>query len=377
MPTSSPELLHHPPHLEARDFNETDRLYYDTTTWLAEVLPGQMRTDFEYSFDGHELYGRDGGALKPIFDTAIIDAERLAKNNSKLAFERRRRHLEKGEYNDMLSMEKGELPNTMVVISDFPEELMDAVADVGGYNVSRKQTMLRVITKNPDGKIVMHSQSLDRTDRKSLEAISEYLGFKLEPGELLGQRMHVDLPQHEQEFLADWLTGVYDRSMSSQYGGEWYAGRTPAEMQNTYDFVRSQRDLIETFMQQTMVHGRDESLQYGLAAAMVSRFKNKSGSRNHVASPNYIPEQVLNEMGSAGNQARLLGKVFSGCGDTNGPEGLQTTEGQLDIAGYGNKSSEDKYGSLKFKCQKGHENTREVNKLLDKCKTCGINVRCK
>lgn len=39
-------------------------------------------------------------------------------------------------------------------------------------------------------------------------------------------------------------------------------------------------------------------------------------------------------------------------------------------------SGEDKYGSLTFKCQKGHNNTRPRNRLIDKCKTCGVSVRC-
>lgn len=40
------------------------------------------------------------------------------------------------------------------------------------------------------------------------------------------------------------------------------------------------------------------------------------------------------------------------------------------------KPDEDQYGSLTFKCQKGHTNKRPRNKLIDKCKTCGVSVRC-
>ncbi len=37
---------------------------------------------------------------------------------------------------------------------------------------------------------------------------------------------------------------------------------------------------------------------------------------------------------------------------------------------------EDKYGSLTFYCPNGHLNTRPKNKLIDKCQTCKINVKC-
>lgn len=37
----------------------------------------------------------------------------------------------------------------------------------------------------------------------------------------------------------------------------------------------------------------------------------------------------------------------------------------------------DEHGSLVFYCQKGHRNERPRHELLDKCKTCGIDVSCK
>jgi hypothetical protein len=45
---------------EGLAYDHETRRYYDTVTWLAEVLPGSMRTPFEYTFDGNELYANDG-----------------------------------------------------------------------------------------------------------------------------------------------------------------------------------------------------------------------------------------------------------------------------------------------------------------------------
>ena len=37
---------------------------------------------------------------------------------------------------------------------------------------------------------------------------------------------------------------------------------------------------------------------------------------------------------------------------------------------------EDEFGSLKFYCPNGHENERKRHKLIDRCKKCGISVKC-
>lgn len=375
MSTYSPEILNPALQREARDFDERNRLYNDMTTWLAEVVPGQMRTSFEFEFDGQDIRGSDGGALTPIFDKSIADAERITRSKPELHFEVDRRRTERGELDDMFDMLRGDKPNTMVVISDFPDELRAATKDIGGYNIARQQTMLRVITVDSSGKLLMRSQSLDRSDRQALEAIYGHLGFVPQSGELLGQRMHLDMPPHEQEFLIDWLVGVYDRTMTSNYGGEWYAGRTPAEVQNTYDFVRAQDDLIQAYIRQTMINGADESMRYGLAAAMVKRFKLKSGVQTSTAGY-YVQEHILNEIGAAGNEAMRMGIVFSGCGATSGPDGLNDSEGQLSELGFGNPEQTDKYGSLTFKCPKGHTNTRPRGRLIERCQTCHTSVRC-
>lgn len=76
------------------------------------------------------------------------------------------------------------------------------------------------------------------------------------------------------------------------------------------------------------------------------------------------------------------GRTYGGCAGAGkkqtGPESADM--GLQDVFG-GNAETrhddaEDKFGSLTFKCQKGHENTRPRNKLIPKCKVCGIDVSC-
>lgn len=324
---------------EQLDLQERRRL--DTITWLAETLPGSMRTPFEYRFDGRELYASDGGALEPVFDDAIEAARMLP------AYEYRRRLIEKQEYRGMLAMMRGELPNTMIVVSDFPPELMHVRKDVGGYNAARKQTMLRVLTKTPEGTLKMYSQSLDHSNRRALESIYEYFGQQAEPGELLDQRIHAQIGPKEQEFLIGWLTNVYDRSMQAQYGGDWYAGQFNGRRTNTYDFVCQQQDLIKTYLA-TTTKFTGGIADYNLAAAIEARFLNNS----LVKTPQFVAYGIaahalaVAEMKSAGDDARLAGKSYSGCGMTTGGQSSLSATEQLTENGYGNNANKSKDNKL-------------------------------
>lgn len=353
--------------------------HYDVVTQFSELVDGSMRTSFELSFDGRELYGPDGRALGEVTQEALNDAKRIVRQSPELRFEVRRRSLEDEEVDLARKMARGELPNTMVIPSDFPAELNEATEDVGGYNVSRKQTMLRVLALKPDGNVQLYSQSLDGSDRASLEAIYSHFGQSAEPGELLGQRIHVDLSPEDQVNLVDNLMGVYDQTMAANHGGAWYAGRRPADYRNTYDFVCTQRDLVQECIRLRLDGQLNDSLMYDLAATMQDRFKlAKQDIRGFIPRLVEVPLELLHqEIKTAGAEARLRGESFSACGGIlRGEEFDKSTESQMELSGYGNMMGEDKYGSRKFKCQKGHENTRPHNKLIEKCKTCGISVKC-
>jgi hypothetical protein len=360
---------------QTEQFDVLQRAKNDAETWLAEVLDGSMRTPFEYTYREGELYAEDGGALGPIFDDAIEAAKRIRAEKPELAFELRRRLIEREEYREMLAMVRGERPNTMVVISDFPPELMQAKHDVGGYNVTRKQTMLRVITF-ANGKLRMQSQSLDGSNRAALENIYELFGDTPLSGELLNQRIYLDSPEEDQAYLTDRLTGIYDRNLHSQFGGEWYAGRREPR-HDTYSFVRRQHELIGRFVAHETKGGISAEERYNIAALLTKRFEESkmtvatsemtdSSLRQFVG--RIMSDSLDWELQKAGDEARSSGKTFSGCGASAKP----TTAGeQLDELGYGNNSEtgadEDKFGPLEFKCKKGHSNRRPRGKLISQC----------
>ncbi len=361
-------------------FNQQERLKNDVQTLMAEMLNGSMRSQFEYYFDGQDLYSQDGGAMGMVFTESLRAAQDLAEQNPILAFEARRRQHEMVEYQDMLAMADKKLPNTMVVVSDFPPELMHATKDVGGYNVTRKQTMLRVITRKGDGTLSMVSQSLDKSDRRALETLYHELGFVPKPGELLGQRMHIDMPVNTQERMVDHLVHVYDSSLQAQHGGNWQAGRPNTFGKNTYDFVRAQGDLLKaTIIGAEHINDISETNLYNLAAALERRYEGRvphhyvTYEQVVMGHPMMLPTHELN---LAGQEARAAGRGYSGCGITLKGSGAGGVGQEMSELGYGNQSGEedggpDGLGPLKFKCKYGHWNERPKGKLITECQTRG------
>ena len=364
------------------NFNDEVRHRNDTITWLAETLHGSMRTSFDYHFDGQELYAEDDGAMGEVFDCSIGAAKEIANNNPNLLFELRRRIIEYGEYQDMLSMAKGELPNTMVVVSDFPEELMAASENIGGYNAGRKQTMLRVVARSEAGYIRMVTQSLDGSDRQALEAIYLKLGVTAKPGELLEQRINLDLPEAWQGQLVDNLCSTYDQSLSDQFGDNWHAGINQARENspvNTAEFVAQQTDLIDWFVGAKLNNPvAAEKLRYSLAATIEDRF-NKLFLRNIQAFrteilPSFNPNNLFLEIEIATHQAERKGSTYSGCGMI---AKMGEIEGQLQEAGYGNKTdAETKYSFDKKMYCVVCQAPPKKNETRKPCGPCGICRTC-
>lgn len=356
------------------------RLYNDTATWVAETLDGAMFTPFEYISDGHDLYAEDGSKMSDIFLDSLHDAKRIIAERPELAFEYRRRLLELEEYGDMVKMARGELPNTTVVVSDFPPELMNAAQSVGGYNVNRKQTMLRVLIWDGN-RLKMYTQSLDCSDRKGLEAIYSQFGLAPQQGELLGQRIHLHTNKEDQPYITARLTGVYDRELVNQYGGEWYAGRQEPK-RDTYTFTLQQHDILDHFAKKHLDRKPSTDDLYNVAALIRKRFKRGTGpisaSEAQVALGGFVQSQLEWQLRAAGAEARAEGRSFDGCGMSAGAR-VNGGPDDLNEAGYGNKSLDDtdKLGSRWFSCPKGHMNYRRVANIKEKsCRQCGVDISC-
>ena len=362
----------------------------DFISWAAEALDGQMRNPTEFYFDQgpEELIANDGSTMGVIFENSIKDAEQMIINGSpQMSFELRRRLIEMEEYEDMLDIAQYKKPNTMVVVSDYPAELMDYPDDLGGYNSTRKQTLLRVITRQPNGNLHMYSQTLDQSDRDGLESIYRINGFVAKEGELLGQRMHMELDDSERVGLIEKLVRSYDLVMQQKFGGEYYAGRklvVGEQDLNTAQFVREQADIVRLAVQE-MMRGEFEPNRYNTMALLANRYdKAKRGEYVPIVSDIVEPGQpmlvdtllLIEEREIYGRQAKLEKKTFSGCGITLQNDDVNSAESELAEAGYGNKADDDKeekYTFSKFTycvgCQKPPKDG-ESKKYCGPCDLC-------
>lgn len=372
-------------------YNEQLRMRNDIETFYAESLYGSMRTPTLYDYDSVavELYAEDGGALGRVFDDAVLDMQVRVTSYPEFSFELRRRQQEQSEYEDMLNMMDDEKVNTIVVVSDFPEELWDAEHSVGGYDVHRKQTYLRVLVKDSD-RLYMYSQSLDCSDRQGLEKIYVDLGNDAAPGELLGQRIKLQIDNQEQHLLVDRLTASYDNVLLQKTGVVHQAGiaMQDAHPIDSYAFVKEQKDIIGFSMTMQSYGSLTLDKQYDMMALLRERYETaRSGTLDfrHYASNNMgsiVLQQSMIELHAqqAGEKAKSEGRTFNGCGITMRPTSQPSSEDKLDAAGYSSANketgAEDKFGPLEFKCQKGHWNRRPRNRLIDNCKTCNVAVGC-
>lgn len=100
-------------------------------------------------------------------------------------------------------------------------------------------------------------------------------------------------------------------------------------------------------------------------------------------SAGYIEEaRMYRAQGNAELARRAENSAIRTADSDSCPSGV-SRQSEIDISALGDgnenlgsKSDEDRYGSLTFKCPKGHANRRPRNKLIPHCKTCGISVKC-
>lgn len=377
------------------------RILNDTKTWLAETLHGSMRTRIEYNYDGQILICEDGGSADEMFDQSITEARVMTEWNPSMSFELRRRLEERAELNDMYDMISGDKPNTMVVISDFPEEIKPQDPDsdnegIGGYNPERQQTMMRTIFWDAETQtMTVQTQSLDGSNREALEAIYESLGYQAEEGELLGQRMHLDLPEQWRGNLVNNLTSVYDQSMTEQFGGEWYAGisqRPDKNIVNTYEFVEAQTELLEWFTAKKLADPVGaEKLRYGLAAtakamheAMLKSLNEDDNegndkSRALVVNPaKLVSTQSIARGMSLETQIRFFEKKSAAAGDTFDGCGMSiTAEQSVEGGAESDNSSASGYrrGSRGWSKYESDDDCEFVSKNCPECKTKNVKTK--
>jgi hypothetical protein len=288
-----------------------------------------------------------------------------------------------------------------VVVSRCEDGMSDGQLDELGFFSDTKSCALQ-ITDNQQGSIVTESAFVAGVKQPGIERHDQLTVIDL--GDMLGADWHnmgpaeiIDAPilVHKSVFkdgVID-LVRLYDQAAGSTFFGEdkpamdyrdykklceqrqgSFEPQVAAITRQLINEARSINSPVAAFKrlaklsQDAMVERAvvDDSINprvFGAQAAVAI-----DQARLHYEQGHY--EQALNYTKEA-----LSTAVSSSCpsavgNSTKDPAEIGSSES------FESTGPSDQFGSLKFKCKNGHENTRPRGKLIDCCKKCGVSVKC-
>lgn len=309
-------------------YNLYESTWQDETTLVAEAISGPLHKLLKYNFREGELYSEQGQLMREIFNETVKYYDSYRQIDPRAEFQFQRSLYEQEEFHLMEQLAKGETQNTMVVFSTYPEELVGSTKDYLGYQHERKLGFMRLIWRNDDDTISMHTQSFDGHYKPGIEAMYQTLGAEVDwSTDPLSQRVFLELNDTEKELLRDRLLYAYDRSLHEAHGGSWFAGRSQIDEQETINFVDGQTDLVRAHVKEVLRLQKDylspDNQRYDFIMAMRRRYEGRS---QEAISVEY-------EMMDAGAVGRENGETASACGLSLSGDN-NSTESDLSEAGY-------------------------------------------
>lgn len=237
-----------------------------------------------------------------------------------------------------------------------------------GFQPKRRMGFLYQAERSFNGDLVLTTVSVDNSDEEAFTAAMQ-------------------AADNENDITAG--RKAYDEYLGLKHGRKFTAGRLKENEENAWEIIEKQRDLVTFYFDQlenlarNPVLNRQElerqkkRLTYSFWAAIKERMDAPKRGVIGGGTDNIPRLTIAQEMTQAYTRLQAKGEVLFGCGGAISAEdpliGADTASVFDSIFG---KPQGDKYGSLKFKCPRGHENTRPRNKLIEKCKTCGTSVIC-
>ena len=349
-------------------------------SYLVEGIDRAARTEFCLPRVGGDLTYFSEGTWKP-YMAMLYGGREVAHNEA--AKDPRKQFLADASVNDIAHgyhMTKLQPGQQYMWCSPYPYDVAarygnDFVKSCGLSPERQMGFMYRAIC-NQNGDVILESQTVDRSDEEAFAVA-------------------MDTATQDPNATMDELVRTYDTVLSEKQGGQFYAGRRDIEMdKNVWQQVLVQYDLIRYFLDGLEALARqpldgDSLVQrvkthtYGVWAAFKERLDGKAPAVEKMAGSVPVAYGMLVEREVAGAFSRFAaeGRVLTGCGGS-----IEMLRGLAEIlvadsmdvyaAIFGNGKSEDKYGSLEFKCSKGHHNKRPYGKLLENCQKCAVSVRC-
>ncbi len=382
-PLASIKMLRHDLVHYGRILPETrEQVYDEELSYLSEGVDRASRTTFALRREADEVvYFTKGGwrSYLGMLHTSLEVAHREAAQDPRRAFLAERAVDDLQTAYRFCALKPGE---SLSWYSAFPEQEaksygVEFITSLG-FNAKRRLGFLYQASCQQDGSILMKSQTIDNSDEKAFRTAMVVAGEWPEAG-------------------IDDLVVAYDGILEAKYGGEFTAGRREvSQVVDTWQEITRQRDLVAYLLDGLeIIAGLDlpsyeleqkaKEHVYGVWATFKQRLDGRvfTGEEGHEQNiiQGYNQNVIALEVRHNFIEFARSGKVLIGCGGE-----IRILKGEGDILGadgasvfkaiFGGDDEEDKFGSLTFKCQKGHFNTRPRNKLVEQCKTCKISVRC-
>ncbi len=279
-----------------------------------------------------------------------------------------------------------------VVFSNTPIDLK--TREDYGFFTDTDSVSIQFLTKN-DQKLQMETAMVagkvaPDSERHDFYAISKLIGQEINESdnELLNKVMLI--PKKAGQGVQN-IVEAYDATLGEVFYGE----KKPIQDYEIYREVCAKRttdfeDIVENVLQDLLA--RVDSLESPYQAIELLDKLSDKHCVNAAISRQEIDTRVFGaEAASHIEEARFFQRIgdehrvamsiekavetsTGGSCPFSRAKGLFGVEQSED--GLKSSTAEDKYGSLQFKCKKGHSNTRPRGKLIEKCQVCNMSVRC-
>lgn len=305
------------------------RSLYNEITDIAERVRAPISPMQEFALTDDGLVSTRGDIMRPVIETGLAEAQRMALHNPDWRVEVTRRTIDLEEYDELEALARqGEGAGALVSYWLIPDAVREGDSTIPGYNRERLKMFTRVAVPTKEG-IAIKYHSYDGSYVPGVQAMDEALGFVFDPDrgseQIASERRRITVPVESLDELDELLRQAYDGTMSRDFGGEWFGGRPPLEVKDVIGFIADQTTLLNEHMSELSkifaltrdTHERNRFMEphrYNLAAAIDDLLHGKE----------------VTSASEAGEGARSEGRNLDG----DCPTGDSTTADQLDQLGF-------------------------------------------
>jgi ssDNA-binding Zn-finger/Zn-ribbon topoisomerase 1 len=279
---------------------------YQEMTDVAERLRAPMDHTIAFEERSGKLYcdsSVEGDDLLTISKNAEFAARQMTKTDPAWSVEALRRSIETQEIIQAIDLPFGA---QMVVFSPTPDAVLAGAINIGGYNLDKKTTMVRVWTHDETG-ISCRYISLDGGNREALTASARAIGWEIpvEYGseEILSTFCTFSSNQLD---LAGCLIDGYDAEMKRQTGRNHSYGRLGLNHKKALEIAYENPAILHEHMAEI------KALKWQYSGAELDK-KLEDARYNYAAALDQITRgEVVTSNTAAGGVARASGVNFAG-----------------------------------------------------------------